>query len=143
MQNEHRTIGFGIIGCGVIAPTHADAIRANEPNGAELVAVFDVVPEAAQKLAARYNVPAYSDLTAFLAHPGLDVVNVCVPSGLHSQVGVVAARAGKHLMMEKPLDITLEAADLLIQTCQEQGVKLAVISQHRFSPSYASVANRP
>ncbi len=134
-MNEVQTIGFGIIGCGVIAPTHADAIRANEPNGAELVAVYDVVLEAAQKLAARYNVAAYSDLTAFLAHPGLDVVNVCVPSGLHSQVGIAAARAGKHLMMEKPLDITLEAADQLIQTCREQRVKLAVISQHRFNPA--------
>jgi predicted dehydrogenase len=134
-MSEDNTIGFGIIGCGVIGPTHADAILANQEQGARLLAVFDTVPEAAQKMAARYNVQAYSDLAAFLAHPDLQVVNICVPSGLHAELGVITAKAGKHVIVEKPLDISLAAADRLIQTCREHKVKLAVISQHRFCPA--------
>lgn len=130
-----QNIGFGIVGAGVIGPTHAEAIQANAANGARLVAVMDTVTAAAQKMGTHYGVPAYTDLTEFLAHPGLDVVNVCVPSGMHAEIGIAAAKAGKHLIVEKPLDINLEAADRLIQTCRQHGVKLGVISQHRFSPA--------
>src|SRR5260370_13793903 len=125
-----RTFGFGIIGCGVIAPFHARAI-AEVPN-ARLVAVADVVPEAAQKRGAEFGVDHYSDIDAMLARPDVDVVSVCVPSGLHAEVGVHAAAAGKHLVVEKPIDITLEAADRLIAASRHHGVALAVISQHRF-----------
>jgi predicted dehydrogenase len=134
-MSENNTIGFGIIGCGVIGPTHADAILANQEQGARLLAVFDTMPEAAKKMGTRYNVQAYNDLAAFLAHPDLQVVNICVPSGLHAELGVRAAKAGKHVIVEKPLDILLASADHLIQTCREHQVKLAVISQHRFCPA--------
>ena len=127
-----RTFGFAIVGCGVIAPFHAEAIK-SLPN-AELRALVDVVPEQARKRAAEFGGTPYSDLAEALARPDIDVVCICVPSGLHAEVGVQAAAAGKHVLVEKPIDITLEAADRLIAACRENNVKLAVISQHRFGP---------
>lgn len=139
---ERRTkkstpLGFGVVGCGVIGPTHCDAI--NQVEGATLLAVCDTSPEKAAKLGERYGVAYYSDLSAFLQHPGLDVVNVCVPSGYHGQVGIAAAQAGKHVLVEKPIEVTLEAADRLIAACEAAGVKLGVISQHRFAPDVQKV----
>ena len=86
-------IRFGIIGCGVIAPTHAQAIS-RIPN-ARLVAVADVVAERAQHLAATYRVTPYADVQEMLDHEQLDVVNICTPSGLHGAVACQAMRAGR------------------------------------------------
>lgn len=127
---EAEKTGFAIIGAGVIGPFHARAI-ASLPD-ARLVAVYDIIPEAAQKLAAEFGAEAMTDLDALLARDDIQVVNVCVPSGLHAEIGIKAAQAGKHVVCEKPIDITLDAADRLIAACEAAGVKLQVISQHRF-----------
>jgi UDP-N-acetyl-2-amino-2-deoxyglucuronate dehydrogenase len=132
-----RDFGFAIVGCGVIAPFHARAIADLE--GARLVAVTDEVEEAAAKRGAEFGVDYTTDLDAVLARPDVDVVSICVPSGLHAEVGVRAARAGKHVVVEKPIDITLEAADRLIEECRAAGVKLTVISQHRYDPDVQRV----
>jgi UDP-N-acetyl-2-amino-2-deoxyglucuronate dehydrogenase len=124
------TRGFGVIGTGVIAAMHADAI-ATLP-GARLVAATDVAAGAATTFAAARGSAAEPDLDALLARGDVDVVCVCVPSGLHAEIGVRAAKAGKHLVVEKPIDVTLEAADRLIQAARAAGVALTVISQHRF-----------
>jgi predicted dehydrogenase len=123
--------GFGIIGCGVIAPFHARAI-ADLPN-ARLVAVADAVPERARDVATDFEVEALTP-DELLARMDVDVVCVCVPSGEHAEVGIRAAAAGKHVVVEKPIDVTLEAADRLIAACAERGVVLSVISQHRWDP---------
>ncbi len=130
--NTARSYGFGIIGCGVIGPTHADAI-AELPN-AHLVAVTDIAPERAKALAAEHGALWEADLDALLARPDIDVVSVCVPSGLHAEIGVRAARAGKHLVVEKPIDVTVAAADRLLDAVEAACVGLTVISQHRFDP---------
>ena len=121
--------GFGIIGCGVIAPFHANAI-AELPN-ARLVAVADEDSQRARNLAAEFRVEAAA-VDALLARPDIDVVCVCVPSGLHAETGVRVASAGKHVVVEKPIDVSLEAADRLIDACSDHGVLLTVISQHRW-----------
>ncbi len=126
------TRGFGIVGAGVIAAMHADAI-ATVP-GARLVAVTDVAAGAAAAFAAARGCAAEPDLDALLARDDVDVICVCVPSGLHAEVGVRAAKAGKHLVVEKPIDVTLEAADRLIEAARTADVALTVISQHRFDP---------
>ena len=126
------TRGFGIVGAGVIAAMHADAI-ATVP-GARLVGVTDVAAGAAAAFAAARGCAAEPDLDALLARDDVDVVCVCVPSGLHAEVGIRAAEAGKHLVVEKPIDVTLEAADRLIEAARTAGVALTVISQHRFDP---------
>ena len=111
-ENSPAGHGFGIVGAGVIAAVHAEAI--GMVPGARLVAVTDVVPESAKELAGRYGCAADPDLDALLARPDVDVVSICVPSGLHAEVGTQAVAAGKHLVIEKPIDVTLEAADRLI-----------------------------
>ncbi len=126
------THGFGMVGTGVIAAVHAEAIAAL-PDAA-LVAVTDVAVGAAAAFAAAHGCEAEPDLDALLARPDVDVVSVCVPSGLHAEIGIRAAGAGKHLVVEKPIDVTLEAADRLIEAARAAGVALTVISQHRFDP---------
>ena len=130
MVTARRSHGFGIVGCGVIAPTHASAI-ATLP-GAHLVAVTDIVPEKAKAFAEERGVAWEADLDALLARRDIDVVSVCVPSGLHADIGVRVARAGKHLVVEKPIDVTVAAADRLLDAAESAGVLLTVISQHRF-----------
>ncbi len=132
MTSKEGSRGFGIVGTGVIAAMHADAL-ATLP-GARLVAVTDVASQAASAFAAARGCAAAPGLDALLARPDVDVVCVCVPSGLHAEVGIRAARAGKHLVVEKPIDVTLASADRLIEATRAAGVALTVISQHRFDP---------
>jgi predicted dehydrogenase len=127
-----RQFGFGIVGTGVISATHAAAI--GPIPGARLVAATDLVPERAREFAAKHDCAAEPTLDALLARDDVDVVAVCVPSGRHAEVGVPAARAGKHLVVEKPIDVSLAAADQLIQAADTAGVAMTVISQHRFDP---------
>jgi UDP-N-acetyl-2-amino-2-deoxyglucuronate dehydrogenase len=134
------TRGFGIVGTGVIAAIHADAIALLSKTGlsktglpdARLVAVTDVAAGAAAAFAAARGCPVEPDLDALLARRDVEVVCVCVPSGLHARIGVRAAQAGKHLVVEKPIDVSLDAADRLIGAARAAGVALTVISQHRF-----------
>jgi UDP-N-acetyl-2-amino-2-deoxyglucuronate dehydrogenase len=126
------THGFGIVGCGVISAIHADAIAAIPD--ARLVAATDVLPERAAAFAQARGCVAEPDLDELLARNDIDVVSVCVPSGLHAEVGIQAAKAGKHLVIEKPVDVSLDAADRLIEAADAAGVRMTVISQHRFDP---------
>ena len=132
MTSEAPERGFGIVGTGVIAAMHAAAVAALPR--ARLAAVTDVADGAAAAFAAARGCAAEPGLDQLLARPDVDVVCVCVPSGLHAEVGVRAAQAGKHLVVEKPIDVTLAAADRLIEAARAAGVALTVISQHRFDP---------
>jgi len=132
VRDRQRPWGVGIVGCGVIAPTHAQAIATLA--NARLVAVYDVIADKARSFASRFSTDVASSLEDLLARPDVEVVAVCVPSGLHAEIGVAAARAGKHVIVEKPIDVTVEAADRLIEGCRAAGVKLTVISQHRYDP---------
>lgn len=125
--------GFGIIGCGMISKFHAKAIA--EIEGAELVACFDLAGDRADALAAEFGGTGYSDLDAMLARKDVDIVTIGSPSGAHMEPCVAAARAGKHVIVEKPLDVTLERCDAMIAACKEAGVKLATIFPSRFHQS--------
>jgi predicted dehydrogenase len=116
----------------VIGAFHAAAV-ALVPD-ARLVAVTDVDPGRAEAFAGRHGCVAVPDLDGLVGRDDVDVVAVCVPSGLHAEVGVRAARAGKHLVVEKPIDVSLAAADQLIAAAAAAGVTATVISQHRFDP---------
>lgn len=129
MPAVDRPLGFGIIGCGAIAPMHARALSGLSK--ARLVSVTDVIPERAQRLAGNFECE-WDEPAALLARDDVDVVCVCTPSGTHGEVAVAAAQAGKHVVVEKPLDVTLSAADAAIRACREAGVVLSVISQHRW-----------
>lgn len=132
-MSEEKKMRFAVIGCGRIAPKHAEAIVALPE--AELVAVCDIVPELARSFAAKYGGEPYTDYLSMLERADIDVVTVATPSGLHAEMGVAAAKAGKHVLVEKPMAMTLKAADQLIAACRSAGVKLGVIHQNRFNPA--------
>lgn len=132
MENNKK-MRFGIIGCGRIAPKHAESIIALEE--AELVAICDIVPELAQDFANKYGAVPYGNYQELLDRKDIDIVTIATPSDLHAQIGCAAARAGKHVIVEKPMAMSLTGADQLISSCQEAGVKLAVIYQNRFNQS--------
>ena len=132
-MKKSRGVGFGIIGCGMIANFHARAIGDNR--GARVVACFDNVPAAADRFAAAQKCRAYHKLDAMLADPQVDVVTIGTPSGAHMEPAVAAARAGKHVIVEKPLEITLKRCDRIIDACRKNGVKLSAIFPSRFHQS--------
>lgn len=129
---------FAIIGCGTIAPTHAEALAALPAGEAQLVACYDINPERATLFAKRFDIKARS-LDEILADTAIDALSICTPSGLHAEIGVPALLAGKHVVVEKPMDITLDSCDRLIAAQKQSGKALAVISQHRFDPASVSV----
>lgn len=126
-------LGFGIIGCGLISDFHALAI--GDVRGAKLVGCFDRVPEAARRLAEKFGCTAYDSMKAMLGDPAVEVVTVATPSGTHMEPAVAAARAGKHVIVEKPLEITLRRCDAVIEACDRAGVKLATVFPSRFHDS--------
>src|SRR3954469_23047037 len=116
-MRDKSGLGFGIVGCGMIGHFHAKAIQAMQ--GGHLEACFDLRGEAADKLALEYGVKAYSNFDEFLKHPGLDVVTVGTPSGTHMETAVKAANAKKHVICEKPVEITLEKIDAMIDAAKK------------------------
>ncbi len=124
-----KIYGFGVVGCGVISDTHLDAIEAL-PNG-EVTAVCDKVEAAAKAKAEQYDCDYYTDLAEMLEDDSIDVCNIVVPSGLHAELGIQCAEAGKHVICTKPIDVTLEKIDALIAACDENGVKLGATHQFR------------
>ena len=127
---KKNDFGIGIVGCGMVADFHAQAITAMR--GGRLVSVFSRQPAKARRLADRYGCAAYSDYQAFLSDPALEIVAIATPSGAHLEPAEQAARAGKHVICEKPLEVTLERVDRMIRACRENGVMLAGIFQRRF-----------
>jgi UDP-N-acetyl-2-amino-2-deoxyglucuronate dehydrogenase len=123
-------LGFGIVGIGSIANTHARAIRAMD--GGHLACLFSRRGgERADAVAREHGVRCYTDYAEFLRHPGLDAVVVATPSGAHMEPAVAAAEAGKHVVSEKPLEVTLERCDAMIAACARGGVLLGGIFQSR------------
>jgi len=123
---------FGIIGAGMIGHFHAKAITAMT-NGT-LHSVFDLRQEAAEKLATEYGAKAFSDLSDFLADDELEIVTVGTPSGAHLDPTLAALDAGKHAIVEKPLEITTERIDQLMEAAAANGKTLAAVLNRRFHP---------
>ena len=125
--------GFGIIGCGMIAGFHARALA--EIRGAKLIGCYDAIPAAAERVAAEQNCQPYTKLKDLLAEEKIDVVTICTPSGAHMEPAVAAAAAGKHVIVEKPLEITLRRCDRIIAACRKAKVVLSTIFPSRFHKS--------
>ncbi|MDQ8171043.1 MAG: Gfo/Idh/MocA family oxidoreductase [Gemmatimonadota bacterium] len=127
-----QRIRVALLGCGRISKNHFDAL-AKLP-GFELVAVCDIVAERAQEAGTRYGVPWFTAFDRMLAEVPSDAVIIATPSGLHPQHGIQAARAGRHVVSEKPMAISLSAADALVQACDDHQVHLFVVKQNRLNP---------
>jgi predicted dehydrogenase len=123
---------FGIIGAGMIGRFHAKAIT--DMTGGTLHSVFDLNQERAEALAADFGAKAYSDMNAFLADENLDIVTVGTPSGAHLDPTLAALNAGKHAIAEKPLEVTTERIDQLMDAAQKSGKTLAAVLNRRFHP---------
>ncbi|TYP79397.1 putative dehydrogenase [Paenibacillus methanolicus] len=128
-----KIIHFGIVGAGVISASHAKVISGN-PH-ARLLAVCDVDREKAEKLARAYGAAhIFTELADMLALEQLDVVIICLPSGMHEAAAIAAANAGKHILCEKPIDITLEKIDRMLEAADKNNVKLGCVYQRRTMP---------
>ena len=123
---------FGIIGCGHIAKRHVDHIQ-NHPSG-NLIGVFDIDAEVSKKFAFNNKVNNYSSLEDLLNESEIDVVNICTPNGSHSDIAIQALRAGKNVVVEKPMAITSESAREMEQVANESGLKMFVVKQNRYNP---------
>ena len=135
MANQGR-VKVGILGSGFEADIHADSFRIM-PDEAEVVAVASPTPGNAERLARKHGIPRwFADYGAMLAEPDIEMVTITAPNRLHAQMTVDAAKAGKHVVCEKPLCMTLEEADLMIATCREQGVLLMYAEELYFTPKY-------
>ncbi len=131
------SVGFGLIGCGAIGMLHAGIL--SDLDGARLVSAYDSNPQSAARVAQRFGCSAAASLGEVLARNDIDAVVVCTPSGLHPEAVEAAARAGKHVVCEKPLGISAEQAKRMISVCDRCGVKLYPIFQHRFSDAVQSM----
>jgi UDP-N-acetyl-2-amino-2-deoxyglucuronate dehydrogenase len=122
---------IALVGCGRISKNHFDAIA--RIDGLELVSVADSVQERAEAAGKTYNVPWFTSIETMLASVECDVVTIATPSGLHPEHGTIAARAGKHVVTEKPMAISMDGANALISACDAAGVHLFVVKQNRLN----------
>lgn len=126
-----KKIRFALVGTSSIVSIHAQAIQSIED--AELTLVCGRNSAKAKALAEKFGCEWSADFQEMLKRSDIDAVAICTPSGMHADMGIAAALSGKHVVVEKPIDISLEKADALIETCKKQGVRLGVIFQRRYS----------
>ena len=127
-----RPISLALVGCGRISRNHFEAIA--KLDDLELVAVCDLVESRAREAGESQRVPWFTSYEQMLAQVPSDAVVLATPSGLHPQHGILAAKAGRHVISEKPMAISLAAADALVQACDDHGVHLFVVKQNRLNP---------
>jgi UDP-N-acetyl-2-amino-2-deoxyglucuronate dehydrogenase len=129
---SEKNFRIALVGCGRISKNHFDAIE--KIDGLELVAVCDVDPTRVEQAAKERGVECFTSYEKMLKESNADVITIATPSGLHTDQGVAAARAGKHVVMEKPMAISLTGADALVHACDKAGVQLFVVKQNRLNP---------
>jgi predicted dehydrogenase len=131
-MNRKDKFGIGIVGAGIISAVHADSI--NSTSHGRLVSVYSRNLKNTDQILKKYNIKAFDDWDKFITDHELDVVSVCTPSGTHLDYGNLAAKSGKHVVVEKPIEVDLKRAQQLIKVCKNYAVKLAIIYQNRFLP---------
>jgi UDP-N-acetyl-2-amino-2-deoxyglucuronate dehydrogenase len=130
--SAEKKFRIALIGCGRISKNHFEAI--DQIDGLELVAVCDSDSERAEQAGKQWGVPHYTSYEKMLKESKADIVTIATPSGLHAEQGIEAASAGKHVVMEKPMAISLTGADSLVHACDKAGVQLFVVKQNRLNP---------
>lgn len=126
-------MNFAIIGCGFISEKHAYTIK--NITGAKLVAVCDKDSKATKRYEEEFGAASYTDVEEMLISEKIDIVNICTPSGSHTMIAELVARYGKHIIVEKPMALTLEDTNKIIAASEENNVKLAVVHPNRFRPA--------
>ncbi|MDT8903831.1 Gfo/Idh/MocA family protein [Anaeroselena agilis] len=129
--------GFGLIGCGRIAKNHLQAISSHKY--ARLAAVCDIDAGRLAEVKEQYGSTAYIDYREMIKDPKIEIVNICTPSGLHAKMAIEAMNAGKHVLVEKPMAMSLHEANAMIDAADQNGVKLGVVHQNRFNKAIVKV----
>jgi len=137
-MSNYRPIGFAILGAGMIADYYREAISANADMGARLVAIGHYNPARFNEISAKFGVPCVK-LDDLLADESVDVICIGTPSGQHPGQAIAAARAGKHVIVEKPMALRPCDAEQMITTCEQMDVKLGVCLQSRTDPLFRRV----
>jgi UDP-N-acetyl-2-amino-2-deoxyglucuronate dehydrogenase len=132
-----RKFKLAIIGCGRIAQRHANHIQNSK--GLELTAVCDVVEEKAQNMGQEYKAEVFYDLATLLKEADIDIVSICTPNGLHALHSIMALKAGKHVLCEKPMAISVQDCGEMIEAAERANRRLFVIKQNRFNPPVKAV----
>ena len=131
MSDATKNFRIALVGCGRISRNHVEAISRIE--GLELVAACDSMADRAKSVAEPVGIPWFTSYEKMLAETDCDVVTIATPSGYHPQQGVLAAKAGRHVVTEKPMAISLRGADELVHACDAAGVHLFVVKQNRLN----------
>jgi UDP-N-acetyl-2-amino-2-deoxyglucuronate dehydrogenase len=124
---------FVLVGCGRISKRHADLLGHEQIAGAELAAVCDLVSEKAARVGAAHGVPHYTDMHEMCSRERYDVIAVLTESGLHARHVLELAPYRKHIVVEKPMALTLDDADKMIRVCDQNAIRLFVVKQNRFN----------
>jgi len=132
---------FALVGCGRISKRHSELLGENQIKGAGLVAVCDKVLLKAEAISSKYGVPAYSCYHEMMQSEKIDVVVILTESGVHAANTIDLAKYGAHIVVEKPMALTLADADAMIEACDRNGVKLFVVKQNRFNVPVVQLRN--
>ena len=124
---------FALVGCGRIAKRHSELLGFNQIKNAKLVAVCDIIEEKAKNIGERFNVPYYTDMDEMMQNEDIDVVSVLTESGNHAKHVINLAKYGKHIVVEKPMALTIDDADEMILACHRNNCRLFVVKQNRFN----------
>jgi predicted dehydrogenase len=133
MANTKSGLKFALVGCGRIAKRHSELLGNRQIAGAGLAAVCDLSPEKARGMGERFGVPYYTDMREMMERTPVDVVSVLTESGRHAAHVTALVKYRKHIIVEKPMALTLDDADAMIKACDLAGVKLFVVKQNRFN----------
>ncbi len=125
-------VNFGIVGCGRVSGKHISALK--QIVGARITAVCDISEERAKKAAVETGSKCYLSYDEMLKDPMVDAINICTPSGLHPEMTIKAARAGKHIVCEKPIALKMKDAKNMLEECKKARVSLFVVKQNRYNP---------
>jgi len=127
-------LNFALVGCGRIARKHAEILAGGHVAGGRLTALCDVVRDRARQFGEKYGVPYYFDMHEMMdKEKNVDVVDILTPSGLHAPHTLELAPYGKHIVVEKPMALTIDGADRMIRACDHHGIRLFVVKQNRYN----------
>ena len=122
-----------LVGCGRIAERHSNLLGNNQIKGAKLAVACDLNADKARQIGEKFKIPYYTDMHKMMLNEKIDIVSILTPSGLHAKHCIELAEYGKHIIVEKPMALTLNDADNMIKACDENNVKLFIVKQNRFN----------
>ena len=126
-------LNFALVGCGRIAKRHSDLLGYGQIQGARMISVCDIIESEARKIGEQFSIPFYTDMHQMMKSEKVDVVVVLTESGNHAHHVIELTKYGKHIVVEKPMALTLDDADAMIKACDKAGIKLFVVKQNRFN----------